>query len=80
MPIPIRENGVDLQPTILSDEEWKKKVQDDAVWIVNNATYPWTERQIKLWLIGTLAGTIKRTSLVLASMDQLKEWHRELSK
>ena len=47
----------------MDDREWAEQAHDIAIYIVENITWPWTERQKRLWFIGVLAGDFERAFL-----------------
>lgn len=63
-----------------NEKDWVHYAHEQAIWIVENVKWPWTDRQKRQWFIGVLAGWFTREALEAASMDQLQEWHRETHK
>lgn len=63
-----------------NESEWIHYAHEQAIWLVENVSWPWTERQKRQWFIGVLAGVFTREFLEAATMEQLQEAHRELSK
>jgi len=63
-----------------TEEEWVKESHEYALYLVQNVNWPWTERQKRLWYIGVLAGLFDRKSLEEADINQLQDWHKEVTK
>lgn len=63
----------------MDDREWAEQAHDIAIYIVENITWPWTERQKRLWFIGVLAGDFERAFLENATMAELQKAHDEVT-
>ncbi len=65
--------------TELSDREWVENAKAKAHAVVMSAEFPWTNREKRLWYIGMLAGLFTRKALEAATVEQLIEWHKDVT-
>lgn len=77
---PSEDRGTCDSPPKDGDLGWRAEAIANAIWVVSNAQYPWSERHLRIWFIGNLCKVFTKEALENATLDQLREWHRETSK
>jgi hypothetical protein len=69
-----------INQPLQTDAEWIDYIHKAAHTVIIDADYPYTDRELRILYQSKLAGIKPVAALRIATLDQLKEWNREVSK